>query len=220
MIFELVLLVFLLILAILFYFIVFKYKIFAKFEVKEIKFPPGQLIYTSYEGKYSKVGSKIESVISDLGKYSKKKNHVLFGIYYDDPCMILDANKSRAIVGIILFNSEKIENFQADEFIKNFEQKSFLYKKKNFQEFSGIGVKFPLYNLLNIMSGIFRGYPAIKTYAKKLGILSKFKFSFEVYDYENNELIISFPLETEADLDGLSGFPVPLYKEIKADKIK
>ncbi|RNA10173.1 Fanconi complementation group D2 [Brachionus plicatilis] len=212
-----------LIIAMCLYLIVFKYQLFAKFEVKEIKFPTGRIIFTSYKGQYSKVGEKIKTVISDLDKYAdfknKKISHTYFGIYYDDPCRIVDPNESRAIVGIIIF-SENLKNFNADEFINKFEEKSLSYQTKSFQEFKSVGAKFPLFNFINIMSGIFRGYPAIKKYAKNMGILENFQCSLEIYDYKNKELTISFPYESESDLLWLSGYPVPVYKDTEVYKTK
>lgn len=206
------------------YLIVFKYQIFAKFEVKEIKFNSGKIIYCSYQGKYSQVGSKIKSVVSDLTKYSKIKNKdknsqfipTLFGIYYDDPCRIVNSNQSRAIVGILLFNSENSKDFHPDEFIKYSKENT--YQVKSFQEFTAVGAKFPLFGLINIMSGIFRGYPVIKRHADSLGIIDQIQCSLEIYDYKNSEFTISFPFKSANDLLWLSDYPVPVYKNIHIKK--
>lgn len=197
--------------------VVYKYQLFAKFTVREIMIPGGTLMFSVYQGNYKGMLPLIEKVkneISALLPPEERSKAKLFCIYYDDPCKKIDADKCRALVGMILdqkkeSNDSSAQKFNAKDFTKNFKS----YSTIDFQDLTTFGATFPLYNTLNIVSAGLRGYPAIKKYGVSKNLMDSVKCSMVIYDYPAKEMTICFPYGPSADfILYLSGLPVPVCK--------
>jgi hypothetical protein len=173
-----------------------KYKLLTKIIVKRFTIPKGCLLYITYQGSYNKLMPTINKVKQDLGDSSP-----LFGIYYDDPSKCLDQSKCRAIVGVLL---ESKPDFIVPEG----------YKTQEFGAVEAFGALFPLFGLQNIIFAIIRGYPVIKSFGIREGLLNQSLCSMEIYNYPSHQLTICFPFgESSKPLLYLSGYEQPEYKQ-------
>ena len=89
----------------------------------------------------------------------------------------------------------------------------------SFTNLKGFGSKMPLYSSLNVLSAIIRAYPVIKKYGIKNKLMSKALCSFEIYDYSNSTMTISFPYhQGNESILFQSGYPIPKSKIEKMKK--
>jgi len=189
-----------------------KNKIFAKIQVIDVDFSDGSILYKIYQGDYSKISSFFDKTVSEINNEIKEdaKKVKFFGIYYDDPAKIKNPNESRAIVGIIYnqVNKPKV-SFDAEDFARRHSE----YKTAPMPELDAFGAFFPLLSKTSMMLHIARGYPAIKKYGAEKNLMSKTKFSLEIYSFTEKKFFICFPHgDGIENLANLSGIAKPEYK--------
>lgn len=192
-----------------FLYVVFKYELFSKVKVEELSLGSGNLLFVPYQGDYTKVNTSFTPVMAELSKAFGSQIKY-FGIYYDNPDLLKDSTKARAIIGG-LFD----ETVDLKPFILSHPE----YKMTSFKNLKGFGAKMPLHSSLNVLSAILRGYPIIKKYGFDRDLMSKVLCSFEVYDYANHSITIAFPYHKgNESILFQSGMPIPEAKDVNSKK--
>lgn len=193
-----------LILVITIVYISISYKLFSPIKVeKEISFGSGTLLFIPYQGDYTKIGGKFDTVKKEISA-ELGKNITYFGIYYDNPCGIENKNEARAIIGG--YFTEEID-------LKPFLKKHPNFKTISFTNMKGFGARFPLYSTINMYSAIIRGYTVIYQFGVENKLLADNPYSIELYDYNTNTMTIAFLDTTENEsILHLSGYPTPKMK--------
>lgn len=145
---------------------------------KEIKFKTsiqgGEiLVYENLTGDYSKSGEVIDRVYKSLLNNEKIKTTRGFGIYYDDPKKV-DKDKLKSEVGCIVdgIDSVKMADLQKK------------YKVKICPKGKYLTTEFPHKNVMSIMFGIMKVYPAMNKYVQENGLTEKGAV-MEIYDIPN-----------------------------------
>ena len=88
------------------------------------------------------------------------REHILasFGIYYDDPEIIVDKNEMRIALGIILNDPED------KELVDSFLSKNEDFKRALLPERDALFSEFPFKNHASYILGPHKTYPALKKY--------------------------------------------------------
>lgn len=180
-----------------------RFRIFSKIEVREMSLGSGKLVFVPYKGSYSNISEKFAQVTKDFSEMFGE-NVRYFGIYYDNPSQLADPNESRAIIGAC---------FDQSKDLKNFISKHKDYRVIEFKDLRGFGSVFPLYNYLDLLVSVVRGYPSIRAYGIEKRLMDKCLCSIEFYDYLKNILTIAFPYhENNESILHQSGYPEPAMK--------
>lgn len=202
----------------LFYYLVIKHQIFRPIVVEKISLKKSILIYTTYQGNYRNLMPTINAVKKDFEEFLASKVLTVefkklkfFGIYYDNPKNLVDVNKGRAIIGVIL--DGKAPELDSQEFL-DFDGKKRDYSVLNQAKTNSFGAVFPLLGMPSMFAAIMRGYPAIMRWGSSHGLMEKTKCSLEIYDWFGKSLTICFPYGKAAEsLLYLSGYEIPEYKQ-------
>lgn len=205
--------IFLLILVIALALVAHRYRIFAKFTVREIDIPGGTLVFSVYQGSYKRILPFVEKVKNEIAAQVLPEGEAkAFVIYYDDP-RVEDSSRCRALVGIVL----EQERALAPRFdVKDFARKSRSYHAVDFQGLSTFGATFPLHTAINIACAVRWGYPAVRKYGAQKGLMESARCAMEIYDRGAKEMTICFPYGPSADfILYLSGLPAPPRTETR-----
>ena len=126
-------------------------------------------IVNVYEGV--KQASVQNSIVS-----SEEANVVpYFGIYYDDPEKVKDSTKWRSKGGIVLPKANAAKAVDTE-----------YYKVVHFPPQRALMTEFPLVSQLSIFIGLFKVFPAMDAYEKKIN--EYFGSIIEIHDYANKKI--------------------------------
>lgn len=98
-----------------------------------------------------------------------------FGIYYDDPDKVKDSSKWRSKGGIVLPHTNAAKATDTE-----------FYKKVNYPPQRAMMTEFPLVSQLSIFVGLFKVFPAMDEYEKKIN--EYFGSIIEIHDYANKKI--------------------------------
>lgn len=204
----------LLILVIILALVAYKYRIFARFTVREIVIPGGTLVFSVHQGSYEGMQPFIERTGNEIAAHVLPEGEAkVFAMYYDDPLVMEDASKCRALVGIILDQERTL----APRFdVKDFGRKFRSWHTVDFQGLNTFGATFPLYTAINVACAVRWGYPAVRRYGTQKGLMESARCAMEVYDRRTKEMTICFPYGPSADfILYLSGLPAPACRDAR-----
>lgn len=126
----------------------------SKIVVEEVVLPERVMIYKEYVGEYKDISSAFKDFDQDLINL-QIKDYFYFGIFYDNPTLLEDPKRSRAVIGIMV--DTKYRNQAITYTVRN---PVFTYKEHN--ELTAISVTFPYRNILSLAWIVYRIYPANK----------------------------------------------------------
>ncbi|MEI8085919.1 MAG: GyrI-like domain-containing protein [Paludibacter sp.] len=134
------------------------------------------LVYEDLTGDYSKSGEAMDRVFNSLLSKEKIKSTKGFGIYYDDPKKV-EKSKLKSEVGCIV---DGIDSLKIADLKKR-------YKVKICPRTNYLTTNFPHKNMLSIMFGIMKVYPAMSKYIEQNGLSEKGPI-MEIYDTPNKTI--------------------------------
>ncbi len=169
--FFLFILIIILILAGLLYWLGF----FEKVAISELEKGPYVLVYENHQGDYSKIYLAVDTVYYRLLNEEQIKTTRGFGIYYDNPKLVVEEDL-RSIGGSIL--EEEYWGQSADL------ESHFNIKKLPLGQ--AVVAEFPYKNKLSIIAGVYRVYPVLQKYITEKNYFSK--EIMEIYDLPNHKI--------------------------------
>ena len=136
------------------------------YKAEKTKLPPQSILYVEHSGDYYTIGRSIKKLNEAEELKPTGTELDLLGIYYDDPRVILDESKHKAIFGFILNQSNR------DVAIK-LAQKD---PKLKFVELPGLsvtGTKIPFMSIFSMLWALKKIQPDIRDQVKDQGLLDK-----------------------------------------------
>jgi hypothetical protein len=172
---------------------------------------PVTFLYVPHKGDYTKISPLFAKIRKEVSS-NFGSNMKYFGIYYDNPCCLVKQDDGRSIIGVCLEQGQ-----DPKEFISNHKE----YHVFEMKEIRGYGTSFYFGNMIDLLAGIYKGYPAMSAYGKEKKKLQEGRCSIEFYDYPKKEFVMVFPyLEENDEILNLSGFPKPETKDKDSKKEK
>ncbi|MBN2087648.1 GyrI-like domain-containing protein [Candidatus Peregrinibacteria bacterium] len=154
--------------------------LFGDINVVEKEVGPYIFAYEDFVGDYAKTGPVFDEINDNLLLNGVETSQGL-GIYYDDPEVVMKENlKSR--VGAIVSEEQA---FQIDG-------RGLKHKIMTVDKFNAVTVEFPLKNMLSIIIGVKKAYPALSDYMDMKGY--KNAPAYEIYDYDKGVILYAFPI--------------------------
>jgi len=156
-----------------------------KIVVEEVVLPERGMIYKEYVGEYKDISSAFKDFEQDLIDL-QIEDYFYFGIFYDNPPLLEDPKKSRAVIGIMV--DTKYRNQAITYTIRN---PVFTYKEHN--ELTAISVTFPYRNILSLAWIVYRVYPALVQYGEKYKMFSDGNIACSLELYYKDAIQVAFP---------------------------
>lgn len=153
--------------------------LFSKVTVTEREIGPYTFTYEEFVGDYAKTGPVFKEIHETLLENGVDTTNGL-GIYYDDPQVVLKDDLNSKVGSIVT----EEQAFQIDG-------RGLRYKIMTVDKFDAITVEFPLKNIMSIIIGVQKAYPALSEYMEENGYKSA--PAYEIYDYDKGVIIYAFP---------------------------
>ncbi len=153
--------------------------LFSEVTVTEREVGPYTFTYEEFIGDYAKTGpvfKEIDKALRENGIDTTKG----LGIYYDDPQVVLKEDLTSKVGSIVT----EEQAFQIDG-------RGLKYKIMTVDKFDAVVVEFPLRNMISMIIGVKKAYPALSEYMEENGYKSA--PTYEVYDYDEGKIIYAFP---------------------------
>ncbi|MCX5781121.1 MAG: GyrI-like domain-containing protein [Elusimicrobia bacterium] len=157
---------------------------FMRINVVEKEIGPFQLVYKEHKGSYNGVGKIQMEIYRDLLNNEKIDTSKGFGIYYDNPKTVKEADL-RSIVGVILEEKDYVK-------IPKLKTK---YNIMLYPKTPSMTAEFPLKNILSIYIGVMKVYPVLSKYIKNKNYEGV--PSMEIYDMAGKKIIYSMQVKTK-----------------------
>jgi Uncharacterized conserved protein len=134
------------------------------------------LVYESLRGNYKKSGTVMDKIYWSLLNNEKIETYKGFGIYYDNPQKVEEA-ELRSEAGCILEDKDttKIPMLEKKYTVRKFPKKKYII------------TEFPYKGKLSVMFSLFKVYPALASYAINKGYKENGAV-MEIYDIPNNKI--------------------------------
>jgi hypothetical protein len=197
--------------SLIFLYFIYELKLFSSIKFSLGYFPESDVFYLDYQGEYKDIGPKFESLKLTMKKFKLLDdcNYFFFGIYYDNPQLIKDVKKCRAVFGIGR-SSQSPQGREMEDYLVNNG-----FKKSSLPGTQSLTSLFEYIYNISMLIGINKYYSALHTNLKDEGFKRQFMvkgdFQGSVEIYRNNSIQFFRPYDHLADFK-LTSLPQPDYK--------
>ncbi len=149
---------------------------FSNVEVTEKETDSYTFVYKEHIGDYSKVGTVFDEIYNSLIADDIETING-FGIYYDNPDVIIE-EELRSKVGSII----------TDEQAQKIDELGLNYKIMTADSVYAVVTELPYRNKLSVIVGVMKAYPAMAEYMEEKGYEIG-NVGYELYDMENGKIL-------------------------------